>query len=247
MTRKLFISLLAFSIIPAFSINPVEKFVNNPVLQHANVGLLVKNLNTGETLYELNPDNSRTTASTMKAITTATALEMFGPDYRIETKLAIDGEFSHQLQNAFSSLGFNPQAHEEHSTEVQMPFIRHYFKHAPVVEIVYGDITSIELSSIIDTLLVSEKTLVVISTDLSHFYTQEEANALDKHCIAAIQALDEQALSHGCEACGITGIKALVHSAKTHHFTPYLLDYRTSYERTKDASRVVGYTSFVVG
>ena len=162
-------------------------------------------------------------------------------------ELAIDGEFSHQLQNAFSSLGFNPQAHEEHSTEVQMPFIRHYFKHTPVVEIVYGDITSIELSSIIDTLLVSEKTLVVISTDLSHFYTQEEANALDKHCIAAIQALDEQALSHGCEACGITGIKALVHSAKTHHFTPYLLDYRTSYERTKDASRVVGYTSFVVG
>jgi len=92
MTRKLFISLLAFSIIPAFSINPVEKFINNPVLQHANVGLLVKNLNTGETLYELNPDNSRTTASTMKAITTATALEMFGPDYRIETKLSIDGE-----------------------------------------------------------------------------------------------------------------------------------------------------------
>lgn len=94
MIRKLLFSLLAIGIIPAFSINPVEKFINNPVLQHANVSLLVKNLSTGETLYELNPDNCRTPASTMKIVTTATALEMFGAGYRFETKLAVDGEIN---------------------------------------------------------------------------------------------------------------------------------------------------------
>lgn len=162
-------------------------------------------------------------------------------------ELNINLDFCHTLQHHFSFLGFHPQAHEEHSTEVQMPFIRHYFKQASVVEIVYGDITHGELSNLIDVLLGEEDTLVVISTDLSHFYTQEEAKKLDKHCIHAIKALDIKALSHGCEACGIAGVKAMVQSALSHNLQAHFLDYRTSFERSKDASRVVGYTSFVVG
>jgi len=75
-----------------FSQHPVEKLINNPLLQNANISLLVKDLKSGETLYELRPKNSAVTASTMKVITTATALEMFGPDFRFETKLEIDGE-----------------------------------------------------------------------------------------------------------------------------------------------------------
>lgn len=162
-------------------------------------------------------------------------------------ELNIDLAFCHTLQHSFPFLGFHPQAHEEHSTEVQMPFIRHYFKHVNVVEIVYGDITHGELSKLIDVLLGEEETLVVISTDLSHFYTQEEAKKLDEHCIHAIETLDIPALSHGCEACGLTGVKAMVQSALSHTLHAHFLDYRTSYERSKDASRVVGYTSFVLG
>ena len=162
-------------------------------------------------------------------------------------ELAIDLDFSHQLQKAFAFLRFHPNAHEEHSTEVQMPFIRHYFKEASVVEIVYGDITHGELSMLMDAVLQEEGTLLVISTDLSHFYTEEKAKEIDALCIQAIQNLDIQALSHGCEACGLTGVKAVVQSAQQHHFTPHLLDYRTSYARTKDASSVVGYTSFLLG
>ena len=128
-----------------------------------------------------------------------------------------------------------------------MPFIRHYFKQAKVIEIVYGDISHDELSLLIDEVLLDEKTLVVISTDLSHFYTEEEANTLDHTCIDAIQNLDLHALSHGCEACGLTGVKAIVQSALSHNLHAHFLDYRTSFARTKDASRVVGYTSFVLG
>ena len=162
-------------------------------------------------------------------------------------EIKIDLEYSHALQKKFAFLDFHPMAHEEHSTEVQMPFIRHYFKHASVVEIVYGDITHGELSTLVDTLLLDEKTLVVISTDLSHFYTEEEANKLDTLCINAISHLDLHALSHGCEACGLTGVKAMVQSALSHQLKAHFLDYRTSFARTGDASRVVGYTSFVVG
>jgi len=162
-------------------------------------------------------------------------------------ELEIDLHYSHELQKKFPCIDFYPSAHEEHSTEVQMPFIHHYFKHAKVVEIVYGDIMHDELSAVINEVLKDEKTLVVISTDLSHFYTEEQANKLDNLCVNAISHLDIHALSHGCEACGLTGVKAMVQSALSHSLKAHFLDYRTSFARTKDASRVVGYASFVVG
>jgi len=162
-------------------------------------------------------------------------------------EIEIDLAFSYALKRKFAFLDFHPMAHEEHSTEVQMPFIREYFKQAKVVEIIYGDISHDELSSLIDEVLSDEKTLVVISTDLSHFYTEEEANKLDHTCIEAISHLDLHALSHGCEACGITGVKAMVQSALSHNLQAHFLDYRTSFAHSKDASRVVGYTSFVIG
>lgn len=162
-------------------------------------------------------------------------------------ELEIDLNYSHQLQKKFAFLTFLSSAHEEHSTEVQMPFIHHYFKQVKVVEIVYGDIMHDELSALIDEVLHDEKTLVVISTDLSHFYTEDEANKLDNLCIEAIKHLDLHGLTHGCEACGMTGVTAMVQSALNHDLKAHFLDYRTSFSRTKDDSRVVGYTSFVIG
>jgi len=159
--------------------------------------------------------------------------------------LHIDLELCEQLQQKHAFLGFVPSAHEEHSTEVQMPFIKYYFPDVKVVEIVYGDITYKELSALIDGLLQDETTLVVISTDLSHFHTQEEANRVDKKCVDAIIHLDIKGLE-GCEACGLMGVKAMTQSAKNMGLKPHFLDYRTSYDRSKDANSVVGYTSFVM-
>lgn len=160
--------------------------------------------------------------------------------------LEIDVDFAQNLKQKYPFLGFFHEAHEEHSTETQMPLIQHYFPHAKVVEIVYGDIAYDELSILIDEVLCAEQTLVVISTDLSHFHTQEVANKLDMACIDAIKNLNLKAFE-GCEACGLTGVKSLVQSAINNGLKPHFLDYHTSYDRTKDASRVVGYTSFILG
>lgn len=157
---------------------------------------------------------------------------------------AIDKIFGDALKRSFAFLTHLPEAHAEHSTETQMPFIKHYFPHTKVIEIVYGKLSSTELSMLINTLLETEKTLVVISTDLSHFYTQEEAIILDTQCIEAIKTLNIEGFRE-CEACGMTGIQALITSALRFKLNPYFLDYRTSFERSKDASRVVGYTSFI--
>lgn len=72
--------------------NPVEKFIENDLLRNANVSLLVRDLNSGETLSEFHSCRSVVPASTMKLITTATAFELLGEDFRFETKLQIENE-----------------------------------------------------------------------------------------------------------------------------------------------------------
>jgi MEMO1 family protein len=133
--------------------------------------------------------------------------------------------------------------HAEHSTEVQFPFIKHYIPDAKIIELIYGRTEPNTLSDIIDELLSLPDTGVIISTDLSHFYTLEEANQLDRLCVQAVEALDISLLHRGCEACGILGVEAMLQSAKRAHLKATLLDYRTSADASDDTSRVVGYLS----
>ena len=70
----------------------LQQFLNAPALKHATVGVCVKDLGTNKTLVAHNADKSLTPASTLKLITTATALEVLGPDYRYVTTLALDAD-----------------------------------------------------------------------------------------------------------------------------------------------------------
>ena len=83
--------LLLFPFLPLSATNPVDNFVQNPLLTNANISLLVKDLKTNETLYHYRPGSLVTPASTMKLVTTATILELFGPDFHFETRLGIEG------------------------------------------------------------------------------------------------------------------------------------------------------------
>jgi len=83
--------------------------------------------------------------------------------------LEVEGSVVESLKKE-EGVHFLPKAHAEHSTEVQMPFIKYYMPDISVVELVYGKEDPQHLSYIIDQLLRDPKTGVVISTDLSHFY-----------------------------------------------------------------------------
>ncbi len=156
--------------------------------------------------------------------------------------LEIDNPYLFALSREFN-IGFDPKAHEkEHSTEVQMPFIKHYFPHTRVIELVYGDVSAQKLSYIIRALLHNTDNTVVISSDLSHFYPLEKAETMDRHCLKAVAELDTDELKQ-CEACGITGLKAMILAAKKLGLASKLLDYRTSENTTHDKSSVVGYMS----
>jgi AmmeMemoRadiSam system protein B len=153
--------------------------------------------------------------------------------------LDIDLEYSKKLIEKYDILTFIKEMHKEHSTETQIPFIKHYLPDAKVVEIVYGDIDYKSLVPILKEIIDEPDTLIVISTDLSHFHTLEVANQIDNICIKGIKELNISTLEKGCEACGIIGVKAIVSVTNE----SLIADYRTSYDASGDSQRVVGYLS----
>ncbi|SFV62110.1 COG1355, Predicted dioxygenase [hydrothermal vent metagenome] len=160
--------------------------------------------------------------------------------------LDIDTEYLIKMSKD-NNIGFEPKAHKkEHSTEVQMPFIKHYLPNAKVIELIYGDINYEIISNIINYLLKDKNNAIVISTDLSHFYTQDKAKLLDKECLNGVATLDINKISNRCEACGLLGLKAVIKSAKDNNLNSYLLDYRTSFDYSKDNQSVVGYMSAIL-
>lgn len=156
--------------------------------------------------------------------------------------IAIDTNLVQYIKSNFDVVSY-PLAHSEHSTEVQMPFIHHYLPNVKVVELVYGFTTVESLEPIISYLLENRRYAVVISTDLSHFHTQEDANALDAACIDAITQGNIELFEDGCEACGAIGVKALLLAAQKENLEGILLDYSTSADANGDTSSVIGYMS----
>lgn len=156
--------------------------------------------------------------------------------------IPIDKELIGRLKTRFG-LRFNPQAHHEHSTEVQTPFIKEYMQDISVVELVYGAEEPAELAKVINYLLEDPQIGIVISTDLSHYYDIEKAKRLDSICLDAVQKEDPAELHQGCEACGKIGVEAMLIAARKNGLESVLLDYRTSADASGDESQVVGYMS----
>lgn len=135
------------------------------------------------------------------------------------------------------------EAHAEHSTEVQFPFIKYYIEDAEIVELVYSYTDFEDISKIIDFVLKQKDCGVIVSTDLSHFHNLSNAIRLDSICLDAIEKVDAERLHGGCEACGMIGVKAMLVSAKKLGLSAKILDYRTSADASGDSDRVVGYVS----
>ncbi len=154
----------------------------------------------------------------------------------------IDISLIKEIKEKFG-LNFVPEAHHEHSTEVQVPFIKYYLPDAKIVEIVYGEEDPVHLKKVMDYLLSDPDTAVVVSTDLSHYYDIEKANLLDSFCLKAVETLDPSYLHKGCEACGKIGLEAMILEAREKGLKPVLLDYRTSADASGDRLQVVGYMS----
>lgn len=137
-----------------------------------------------------------------------------------------------------------PTAQEkEHSLETQIPFLQKTLKNFAILPIVAGDINPLELAQILKP-LITNQTLLIISSDLSHYYSYQQANILDNIANLAIPNLDIKKTEKEVEACGKIGILTLMHLARELSWRGQLLKYQNSGDTLGDKSRVVGYGAY---
>jgi AmmeMemoRadiSam system protein B len=135
------------------------------------------------------------------------------------------------------------RAHErEHSLEVQLPFLQRALRSFVLLPLVVGEATAAEVADVLERVWGGDETVVLVSSDLSHFHPQAEARALDARTVARIVALDARGLS-GDEACGCRPLDGLLEVARRKRLTARALDVRTSGDTAGEPERVVGYAS----
>ncbi len=138
------------------------------------------------------------------------------------------------------------QAHaREHSLEVQLPFIQSVLPGIPVVPLLTGAVDPVQGADVVDPLL-DQATVLVVSSDLSHFHDAATARRLDAATADHVARLDPDSL--GWEsACGKTGMQIALHLARRHRYRVEVLDLRNSADTAGSPDRVVGYGTFALG
>lgn len=135
---------------------------------------------------------------------------------------------------------------EEHSIEVHLPFLQRVLgDHWSLVPIVAGRASTALVADVLDTVWGADGTLVVVSTDLSHYHDAPTAQQMDAATAAAIVAEHWEAVDSE-HACGAVPVRGALELASRHHEQVTLLDLRNSGDTAGPSSRVVGYGSFLV-
>lgn len=130
---------------------------------------------------------------------------------------------------------------QEHSLEVQLPFLQSVLTDFKLLPLAVGMSTAEEVAEVLETLWGDEETLIVISSDLSHYLPYDTARRIDYGTVQAILDM-QQPISHD-RACGGTPISGLIIAARHHRLTPNLLDLRNSGDTAGTHDQVVGYAA----
>jgi hypothetical protein len=185
-----------------------------------------------------------------------TRVVLLGPSHRVAFRgLAVSTaeyfatplgsvELDHEAIAALSAL---PQvvcldaAHvREHSLEVQLPFLQEVLGQFRLVPLAVGDASTEAVAEVLESLWGGPETLIVVSTDLSHYLDYGAAQRRDRASCAAIEALRYEDLDHA-SACGCTPLAGLLCVARRRGLRVSTLDLRNSGDTAGDRERVVGY------
>ena len=130
--------------------------------------------------------------------------------------------------------------HWEHSLEVQLPFLQEVLEAFAVLPIAVGRASPEQVAEALETLWGGDETIVVISSDLSHYYDYDTARRMDATTATAIEALAPERIAHE-DACGCTGVQGLLRAAQRHSLVASTLDLRSSGDTAGGRDEVVGY------
>ncbi|MDD5227485.1 MAG: AmmeMemoRadiSam system protein B [Methylococcales bacterium] len=143
-------------------------------------------------------------------------------------------------------VGYDDEAHAlEHSLEVQLPFLQTVLKDFKLIPIVVGNSTAAQVSQALELFYDEVDTLIVISSDLSHYHDYATAQQLDLETSHKIENLQYQQLDSNC-ACGCVGVSGLLALAEKKSRQIKTVDLRNSGDTAGDKSRVVGYGAYVI-
>jgi AmmeMemoRadiSam system protein B len=144
---------------------------------------------------------------------------------------------------ALPQVVMSDEAHAlEHSLEVHLPFLQNMLGSFRLVPLAVGYAQPREVAEVIEALWGGPETLIVVSSDLSHYLGYAEANAIDRKTCEAVLALETD-IDHE-QACGATPVAGLALAARHRKLRPQLLDLCNSGDTAGDKQRVVGYASF---
>jgi AmmeMemoRadiSam system protein B len=138
------------------------------------------------------------------------------------------------------------EAHRfEHSLEVHLPFLQRVLQDFILVPLVVGDTSAQEVSEVIQKLWGGPETLLVISSDLSHFLDYESARVRDAATSRAIEKLAYEDIDYH-DACGRNPVSGLLHYARNHDLNIKTIDLRNSGDTAGSRDQVVGYGTWLL-
>ncbi len=148
-----------------------------------------------------------------------------------------------QLLEAMPGVVVSEEAHRlEHSLEVQLPFLQVVLGEFSLVPVVVGECEADAVAAVMDVLWSDPDTLLVVSTDLSHFHPYEEARLLDARTCGRI--LERSPTLRGEDACGAAALNGLMRTGRCQDLEIELIDLCNSGDSVGDGDRVVGYGAF---
>ncbi len=133
----------------------------------------------------------------------------------------------------------------EHSLEVQLPFLQVVLDDVEVLPLVVSHAPAAEVAAVLGAVWGGPETVLLASTDLSHYHRYDEAVALDRHTADAIVTIDPDAIGDR-DACGAAGLRGLLTAARDRHLRVEQVDLRNSGDTAGDRRQVVGYGAFAL-
>lgn len=137
------------------------------------------------------------------------------------------------------------QAHQmEHSLEVHLPFLQEVLDSFTLLPLVVGDATAEDVARVLRTVWGGDETLIVVSSDLSHYHDYATAQRMDRATSNAIEELRPEAIDYG-DACGRTPLSGLLLLAKEKQLHAETIDLRNSGDTAGTRDQVVGYGAYL--
>jgi AmmeMemoRadiSam system protein B len=137
------------------------------------------------------------------------------------------------------------QAHQmEHSLEVHLPFLQEVLGDFTLLPLVVGDASPEDVAEVLRAVWGGEETLIVVSSDLSHYHDYATAQRMDRSTSSAIEQLNPKAIGYE-DACGRTPLSGLLLVAKEKHLNAETIDLRNSGDTAGPRDQVVGYGAYL--